>query len=333
VLSPADSFALYPDVATSDSGRTVVSWTDATHTAAAVVRAALRPKEGPWSAPMALSQPSTVALRSTAVVGPDGRATVAWLHTTGGNDYVQQSTAPAGAAFGRVHNLSSDLNDALDPALSVGSGGDVVTFWVDSLGIANQARYAALDVSGPLLTVTAPATTTQRVPTTFSATARDVWSAVASYAWSFGDGGTATGASPAHTYAAPGIYRIKLRVEDSHGNATKATANITVKQARPVITKFALSKPRIRRTGRTQLKVGAVDAASLRVVLKSKHRHRVHGRSRYVRLVLIGQLKPGLNRITISGSQLLPDAYRVTGRASNGGGISPRRTVRLVVLR
>lgn len=40
---------------------------------------------------------------------------------------------------------------------------------------------------------------------------------IASYLWTFGDGGTSTAAAPTHTYATPGIYPITLTVADSTG--------------------------------------------------------------------------------------------------------------------
>ena len=36
-----------------------------------------------------------------------------------------------------------------------------------------------------------------------------------SYAWAFGDGGTATGSKPTHTYTAPGNYTVSLTVTDT----------------------------------------------------------------------------------------------------------------------
>jgi PKD repeat protein len=50
---------------------------------------------------------------------------------------------------------------------------------------------------------------------------------IASYAWSFGDGGTATGATASHTYAAPGTYSAKLTVTDDKGATGSQTQTIT----------------------------------------------------------------------------------------------------------
>ncbi|WP_307853654.1 PKD domain-containing protein [Nocardioides palaemonis] len=51
---------------------------------------------------------------------------------------------------------------------------------------------------------------------------------IRSYAWTFGDGGTATTASPTRTYAAAGTYTITLTVTDNWGRATAATRTVTV---------------------------------------------------------------------------------------------------------
>jgi hypothetical protein len=39
-----------------------------------------------------------------------------------------------------------------------------------------------------------------------------------SYAWTFGDGGTATGAKVSHTFASPGVHKVLLKVASPKGD-------------------------------------------------------------------------------------------------------------------
>ncbi|MGY1699137.1 PKD domain-containing protein [Geodermatophilus sp. SYSU D00766] len=57
--------------------------------------------------------------------------------------------------------------------------------------------------------------------------------AVTGYAWDFGDGGTATGASASHTYAAAGTYTVRLTVTDAAGLTGTTTRSVTVTAAQP----------------------------------------------------------------------------------------------------
>ncbi|MGI8867725.1 MAG: PKD domain-containing protein [Mycobacteriales bacterium] len=57
---------------------------------------------------------------------------------------------------------------------------------------------------------------------------------IASYTWDFGDGATATGVTPSHTYATAGSYNVRLTVTDNGGATAAVTHSITVTGAQPV---------------------------------------------------------------------------------------------------
>jgi len=78
--------------------------------------------------------------------------------------------------------------------------------------------------------VTASATpTTGDVPLAVdfsSAGAFDPDGTIAAYAWDFGDGSTGTGASPSHTYAAPGEFMAQVTATDNQGAQTANTVRV-----------------------------------------------------------------------------------------------------------
>jgi PKD repeat protein len=55
------------------------------------------------------------------------------------------------------------------------------------------------------------------------------------YAWTFGDGVTATGARPTHSYADNGTYTITLVVTDTEGASAQATTSATITNVAPAV--------------------------------------------------------------------------------------------------
>ncbi|AGN01552.1 hypothetical protein L593_08035 [Salinarchaeum sp. Harcht-Bsk1] len=56
---------------------------------------------------------------------------------------------------------------------------------------------------------------------------------IASYAWTFGDGTSATGATVEHSYASTGVYNLTLTVTDPSDHEATANQTVTVSQAPP----------------------------------------------------------------------------------------------------
>ena len=81
----------------------------------------------------------------------------------------------------------------------------------------------------PRATATPPVRAPRRSPSRSTAARRRIPDgSIASYAWTFGDGGNATGPTANHTYATAGSYSAKLTVTDNQ-DATGTTTNaITV---------------------------------------------------------------------------------------------------------
>jgi xanthomonalisin len=62
----------------------------------------------------------------------------------------------------------------------------------------------------------------------FTNSSTDTGATISSYAWTFGDNGTSTAASPSHTYAAAGTYTVTLKVTDSTGATSTKSGSVTV---------------------------------------------------------------------------------------------------------
>jgi subtilisin family serine protease/PKD repeat protein len=56
------------------------------------------------------------------------------------------------------------------------------------------------------------------------------------YLWNFGDGGTGTGVSPTHLYAATGVFTVTLTVSDGSTASTPAATTVTITNLAPAVT-------------------------------------------------------------------------------------------------
>ena len=63
------------------------------------------------------------------------------------------------------------------------------------------------------------------------------------YAWTFGDGATASGARPYHAFTSPGIEHVTLTVDDGFGGESTASATVTVSDVPPIFTPDSYTPP------------------------------------------------------------------------------------------
>jgi hypothetical protein len=326
-LTPTDDNVQGIAVTADRTGHTVAVWrrdVDGTY----VVEARTRAPNGTWSDLDTVSNPATQAASLAAGTSPDGTTYVLWHRFDSPASTLVVSRRPAGGAWTDPQDLAGDSGQALsvDRSIAFDAGSDaLVTFGTPSTSGLSVANVRAFDVAGPKVSFSVTGKTFAGTAKLFGAQVVDVWSAVASRAWSFGDGKSATGASVKHTYAKPGKYIVTVTATDSVGNVSSRKVTVTVLAPKPVIRVFALTDRSIRKSGATTLKVKLNTKATLKLVLKG----RAHGQ----RLVLKKKLPKGLSTIAISGRALRPDTYVLTGTATNSSATSPKKRLTLKVVR
>jgi hypothetical protein len=168
---------------------------------------------------------------------PSGEILLAFDH--GDGTVEAQTLQGAGSATStRAVGGSSTAVDAL--SVSADPHGDGLVAFLSRPAVVLAAAPSAtdsviwtsvLDRTAPELTSATiePSTLDVGAPATFSMTAVDAWSPIATLGWDFGDGQTGDGASLTHTYAAAGTYQARPRLVDALGNAASiAAAPVTV---------------------------------------------------------------------------------------------------------
>ncbi|RFA14645.1 cell surface protein [Subtercola boreus] len=108
---------------------------------------------------------------------------------------------------------------------------DEAAVYDNALSAATVAQHYSLGTTGAVNQ--APTASFSQATADLAATFDGTGSAdpdgtVASYAWDFGDGQTATGATTSHTYAAAGTYTVSLTVTDNKGATGVFTNAVTV---------------------------------------------------------------------------------------------------------
>ena len=107
----------------------------------------------------------------------------------------------------------------------------VLNGFSDLFGTANRFLYTGFLTGGPANqppTASFTFTCTGLACTFNGSGSSDIDGTISTYAWTFGDGVTGTGATPSHTYSTGGTYGVTLTVTDNAGAPGAQTQNVIV---------------------------------------------------------------------------------------------------------
>jgi PKD repeat protein len=124
----------------------------------------------------------------------------------------------------------------------VSVGNVAFTPWLTSPAPATDCLGGLLDPTAEM-TVSTNSGDAQLLVDFDGSTSSDLDGTIVSYAWDFGDGGTATGATASYTYLTPGVYVAELTVTDNHGRTGTAHETITVNAPQAAPTASANATP------------------------------------------------------------------------------------------
>jgi hypothetical protein len=224
-----------PGLAAAADGTVVGAWVAGTGDARAVQLAARLPG-GPFGGHATLPAPppqGAPAVRANA----GGDALVAWAGPSAEAIYTVRRGR--GGAVGRVQTAADRATqppgatvDLGAPELALDDEGNATAVWTVKLGRAGTESYrvvgAGYDAAAPtIVSLVAGGAAPAGLPLLLTAAAVDRWTPV-SFAWSFGDDAVATGPEVTHAYRAAGLYGVAVTATDAVGNATVATATLTI---------------------------------------------------------------------------------------------------------
>jgi PKD repeat protein len=187
----------------------------ATATSKATIAAAPSPPTANFGGPFVGNVNVPITFNASQSSDPQGQAlTYAWTFGDGGS----------ATGAGPTHTFTN-------------SGSFIVILIVTDTGGLSGTTTAAGVIAPAVPTASAagPYTGTVGAAVTFTGVGSiDPQGQALTYVWTFGDGGTGTGVSPTHIYAAPGTFTVSVKVTDTSSLSNTATTKATIAAAPPV---------------------------------------------------------------------------------------------------
>jgi hypothetical protein len=214
------------DVATGAGGGQLALWKQG-----GVMAASLRAGAGSDWGPTETAGASPGTAQPYGAITRGGVPVAAW--DSGGQTGAVTGTHREGGTWHPFELVSGPARGRLPGVTFLGDvaadgQGDALTAWREDSGV----QTAGFDATAPRFTAfSLPVGGSAGSPLPFSAAAEDNWSGPPALSWRFGDGGTASGASVSHSYAAAGSYVATARAEDGAGNATERSGPVGVAAA------------------------------------------------------------------------------------------------------
>ena len=239
-----------PQVALAPGGEAVAVWARDTVGFNTVAQAALRSPGGSWSAAANLSTGASIAEAPQVAVDRAGDWIAVWSDSAASPSVILSATRPASGGWEGMRRLSEQGENSVGAQIALAPDGNGVAIWTRESGSHPIVQALGFDGTPPQLrAVSIPAVATMGKPVSFSASAFDVWSPIASIRWSFGDEAGATGPAVTNSYARPGTYRASVVVADALGRSSEASATVTVypqaRAGRNVLVKGRRAKLRV----------------------------------------------------------------------------------------
>jgi DNA/RNA endonuclease G (NUC1) len=134
-----------------------------------------------------------------------------------------------------VRNVNWESYKTTVDAVEALSGYDVLALLPDNIekAVESGTHIPVARVDGPYTSLEGSTVALSGAPSS------DADNQVLTFAWSFGDGASGSGASVSHAYTQDGVYNVRLIVTDPLGIADTATTTATASNVTPAIAAFA----------------------------------------------------------------------------------------------